>query len=77
MKNQVGKYVFIIVLVLFVMFGIIFYWFAYRPSKIREYCVKKADEVTATDLKIGAPIQNADYYNQQAYSYCLRSNGMN
>jgi hypothetical protein len=46
--------------------GMLFYWYEYRPSIVREQCAIAAEKMSSRDL----------FIYEICYRHCLRSNGI-
>ncbi|OGP62941.1 MAG: hypothetical protein A2169_14085 [Deltaproteobacteria bacterium RBG_13_47_9] len=76
------------ILSLLAIIGLLFYWYEYRPSKIRKECVKIAETRALDTMKRRAELQpylykeeaergwylRADY--EECYKQCLREHGI-
>ena len=68
------------ILVIFIVIaGLLFYWYSYRPIKIRENCAKEAN-FNAKGREVGFDyLENQKVYNtayDSAYKECLNLNGL-
>lgn len=54
---------------IFVLISFLFYWYEYRPNKIRSNC---ENEIESTVKGTGKTLEEADFY----YKMCLRKNGL-
>lgn len=69
--NRQTTYVVFVGIVLVVS---MFYWFQYRPSKIRSYCDWKSKSVVGWDVAGYSKYEWADY--ESAYNSCLHEKGL-
>jgi len=70
MKNN---YIIICVVSIVLIGSLMFYWYEYRPTKIRKYCNIKAQYTFSRSLNEFVATQ-ANYDNN--YKKCLRDNGL-
>ncbi|KKP99090.1 MAG: hypothetical protein US71_C0001G0065 [Parcubacteria group bacterium GW2011_GWD2_38_12] len=68
------KNIIIILIILVAAIGSgLFYWYEYRPNKIRSYCNDKAQDTLTGSLREFVAVQ-ANY--EDNYKKCLRGNGI-
>ena len=65
-------YIVIIISILFII-GFAFYWYEYRPAKIREYCNAKSQNTLTDSLNEFMSVR-ASYDDN--YKKCLRDSGI-
>lgn len=70
MKKQ---YIIVATIFLIAIISIAFYWYEYRPTKIRKFCNTKSQETNTGTLNEFLSIQAA--YDEN-YKKCLRDNGL-
>ena len=65
-----------IILTLFIVLSgvFLFYWFQYRPSKIRNHCDWKAKSKVGWEVELYGNVRAMRYQN--VYSVCLHENGI-
>lgn len=80
----------ILVLILVIVLGTVFYWYEWRPSQIISKCEKQAEDLAIMDLKNLStlnlqngintnPEKGDDQYNNfinSRYERCLRESGL-
>jgi len=74
MVTKLQRWFLIVAMWAVILFSIfVFYWMMVRPSKIRQMCAQKAQQVSA---KVKSDLSDTLEINRAVYSDCLRSNGL-
>lgn len=64
--EKLKQYKYIIIIILIIL-GFIFYWYSYRPAKIRKLCASDTSHRSLAEIRI---------VSESMYVRCLRENGL-
>ena len=64
------KEVLLLVGVALIIFGVLFYWYGYRPSKIKQECARISTQIDSKDSKLEP--QKQEYM----YDICIKARGL-